>query len=616
MLGAITKKYHEINRKTKDKTNWSIYEFIILAGCISTAIIMIIRCFFSTELTDEAYYVADAKAMLEGNLPYAYCTYSYGSGSCFLLIPLLAIYRIFQPEFSGVFLYSRLCFVFMWYAILFVIYKILCKNIKRCHLLLFIWVLIPYKPGLTLWNFSYNTVPSALMLLVAVLLYDVIENKSAWYIFKIMLSGFISGIAFLAQPGYGLAIVVFCFLLLTRSIGGKFKIINLFLYGLGGIAEVCVVYIPIIAQVGFATTLNGVSRYFNGYPSNTTMSTTTPLSRILSVIINFRQFVILFLLLLIVIYILAKRYVRENEQKLLHDEYIYIGIVSAECLFVCSFMKSSTHSESISYMLGIIGTIVFGSLLIFKAYKKQIILMYIGFYPILFAVGEAAVVDSGNTIGRFTAAVPTIAICLLFFMEEKSEIVRLISVTTAILCAVELSLNVGSYVYRDAAIIQLQYRVEEGVYKGLYTTKARANDLPDLEVYLNRYISDEETYEFHDLAPYGYLMMHRGKPLSIATWDSMNYSYGKNAPAENYEYYRRRQAIPNKIFYVDYGNDDRLSIEDPNFMYNEFVETYYEKVDEVKLNDTFFHIIVYEYKGGFNGEWDYWINRHMVLPNS
>lgn len=616
MSGYIIKTYYGIDNKIKDKTNWSIYEFVILIGCVCIALMMVVRCFFSTELTDEAYYVADAKAMLEGNLPYAYCTYSYGSGSCFLLIPLIAIYRIFQPELSGVFLYSRLCFVFMWYVILFVIYRILCKNIKRCHALLFVGLLISYKPGLTLWNFSYNTVPSALMLLVAVLLYDAIENKSKVQVFEILISGFISGIAFLAHPGYGMAIIVFGVLLLTRSIGGKSKIRNIFCYGVGGIAEVCVVYIPVIIQVGFATTWSGVSRYFNGYPSNTTMSATTPLSRMLSVITNFRQFVILFVILWAVIYILAKRYVRENEQKLLRSEYIYIGIVAAQCLLVCSFLKSSIYSDSISYMLGMVGTIVFCVLLIFKAYKRQRMLLYIGLYPILFAVGEAIMVDSSNTIGRFTAAVPTIAICLLFFMEEKSEIIRLIAVVTVVFGIVELSLSVGSYVYRDDALMKLQYRVEDGVYKGIYTTKERAEDLPELETYLNQYIEDGEYYEFHDLVPYGYLMMHTGKPLSIATWDSMNYSYGKNAPAENYEYYRRRQTIPDKIFYVDYGNDDRLSIEDPRFMYNEFVEAYYKKIDEVKLNDTFFHIIVYEYQGGFNEEWDYWINKHMVRPNN
>lgn len=614
MLDSITVIYHKARNKIKDIAGWSIYDIFILFGFICIAFLMVARCFYSTEITDEAYYVADAKAMLEGNLPYAYCTYSYGSGSCFLLIPFLALYRIFRPELSGVFLYSRLCFVFMWYMILFVIYRILRKNVSRNHALLFTGMLIPYKPGLVLWNFSYNIVPSALMLLVACLLYDALENRSSWHTFEILISGFISGIAFFAQPGYGVAIVIFCILLLIRSQGTRTRVGNILLYVVGGIAEICVVYIPVIVKAGITTTLAGVSRYFNGYPSNKTMSSMTPFSRTLSLVINFRQFIVMMILGSGVIYFWSRYYIRENERKLSKSEYRYMSILAAGCMLVFSFLKSCMNSDGISYMLGMVGTIIFGVLMALKAYEKEVLLLYIGIYPILFAVGEAVMVDSGNTIGRFTATVPTLAICLLFFMKRKSEIIRLFATVTVALCALELGLNVWSYVYRDDAITQLRYRVENGIYKGLYTTSARASDLPELEKYLNQYIEEDEYYEFHDLAPYGYLMMHTGKPCSLATWDSLNYSYGRNAPAELYEYYRRREAIPEKIFYVDSGED--VSIEDSEFKYNEFVVSYYEKIDEVELNDTFKRIIVYEYKGGFNGNYDYWIDRHMVVPEN
>lgn len=613
-MANMAELYYEMDYKIKEKTNWSICDFLILLGCICVGLLMIVRCFYSTEITDEAYYVADAKAMLEGNLPYAYCTYSYGSGSCFLLIPFIALYRIFRPELTGVFLYSRLCFVLMWYAVLFVIYKILRKDVRRGCALFFVGVLIPYKPGLVLWNFSYNTVPSALMLLTAFLLYDAVENKSRLHVFEICISGFISAIAFFAQPGYGLAIVIFGIILLVRSRGKKSKIQNICFYGIGGIAEVCAVYVPIFIQVGIATTWAGVSRYFNGYPSNTNMSLTTPASRALGLVFGFRQFVVMMILGTIIIYIVVKRYVRENEQNLSRNEYCYMSIITAGCLLVFSFFKSCTSTDGISYMLGMVGTIILCGLFVLRVYKKDMLLIYVGVYPILFAAGEAIMVDSGSTVERFTAVVPTMAICLLFFMKERSEIIRLLAAATAALCALELGLNVWSYVYRDEELAKLQYRVEEGVYKGLYTTSARANDLPKLERYLNQYIEEGEYYEFHDLAPFGYLMMHTGQPCSIATWDSLNYSYGKDAPAELYEYYRRRQAIPNKIFYVDYGRDEKLSIEKSTFKYNEFIKTYYDKIDEIKMNGTFRHIIVYEYKGGFDGNYGYWIDRHMFIP--
>ncbi len=614
MVDRMAEAYHGMDNKIKNRTDWSIYDFLLLFGCICVGALMIIRCFFGTEITDEAYYVADAKAMLEGNLPYAYCTYSYGSGSCFLLIPLIALYRIFQPELTGVFLYSRICFLILWYLILIMIYRILRKNVKRCHALLFIGMLIPYKCGIVFFNFSYNTVPCVLMLLAAFLLYDALENRSRYGTLEILVSGFICGVAFFAQPGYGLAIIVFGVLLLIRSRGAKEKLKNICGYAVGGVAEVCVVFVPIIVQAGIATTWAGVSRYFRAYPSNTTMSAMTPRSRAWSLVVNFRQFVILFVFMLLVIYFLSKRYVRENEQKLSKKEYQYIGIAAAGGLLIVSFLKSTAYSDAISYMVAMVGAIMLCALLLCKAYEKQMLLIYVGIYPILFAVGEAICVDSGNTIGRFTAAVPTLAVCVLFLLEEKSEIIRFLATALAALCVLELGLSVFTHVYRDDRIVNLRYRVEDGVYKGIFTTEARSRDLPALETYLNRYIKDGEYYEFHDLAPYGYLMMHMGEPCSIATWDTLNYRYGKNAPAELYEYYRRRQTIPDKLFYVDSG--DGISIEDSAFQYNEFVETYYEKIDEVELNDTFLHIVVFEYKGGFDEDYDYWIDRHMVYPDT
>lgn len=614
MIKCIAEIYHKVSKKIEEKTGCPIYDVLILLICLSLGLVMIIRCFFGTEITDEAYYVADAKAMLEGNLPYAYCDYSFGSGSCFLLIPFIAIYKIFQPELTGIFLFSRLSFLFVWYVILFLIYKILCKSVRRCHALLFVTMLIPYKAGVVFLNFSYNTVPSILMLFVAFLLYDALENNSKYSFLEILISGFISGVAFLAQPGYGLAIFIFGLFLLIRSQGAETKIRNIMMYGIGGCAEVCVVFIPIIIQVGISTTVAGISRYFNAYPTNISMSEFTVFYRIKELTIVFGKSTVWIILVAVIIYALAARYVREKDQSLLKKEYVYMSIAAASCLRGYTFLRGSIYSDEINYKLGMLGATIFCMLFMLKAYEKYMLLLYVGIYPIVFTVLEIIGVDSGAVIERFTAVVPTLAICLLFFMEQKSEIIRVIATVMVVLCIVEIALGVGTFVYRDGTIMNLRVQVKEGVYKGIFTTEARARDLPALEKYLNQYIEDGEYYEFHDLVPCGYLMMHRGEVCSIATWDSLNYSYGRNAPAELYEYYKRRGNIPDKIFYVDFGRDKNLSIEDSDFKYNEFVETYYDKIDEVELNDTFFHVIVYKYNGEFDGDYNYWIDRHMVVP--
>lgn len=611
MINAIN-KIKSIDCKIKNKTSWSIYELIILFACMCAGAIMLLRCFFGTEITDEAYYVADAKAMLEGNLPYAYCNYSFGTGSAFLLIPLIAIYRIFQPELTGVFLYSRLCYMLFWYLALFVIYRILRNNVKRSSTLCFVGMLIPYRSGINVSNFSYNTVPCVLILLAAFILYDVIENNGKRQVIKLITIGFICGISIFAQPGYAMAVLVFGILILVRSNGVKLKVRNALLCLAGGIAEVCVVFIPIIMQVGVSTTLNGFSRYFNSYPSNTTMSATTKLSRFLSVVNGVARNAIVITIATIVLYFIVRRYITENTKQLSKREYLIISILISTFSLILDLLNESICSDTLVWRQGIIGSILLVALIILGLYKSQMLLLYVGIYPIIFAVGEAIMVDSVNTTGRFVATIPALAVCLLCLLEEKSEMIRVLATGFVIVCTLELGLTGCTYVYRDRNITSLKYKVESGVYKGIYTTELRAVDLPELEDYLNQYIEDGEFYEFHDNVPAGYLMMHTGETCSRATWDSLNYTYNKNAPAELYEYYRRRGAIPDKLFYVDYGRDDNLSIEDSEFKYNEFVNTYYKKIDEVNLNKTFYHVIVYEYIGGFDNDFDYWIDRHMV----
>lgn len=611
MVNAID-KIKSIDCRIKTKTSWSIYELIILFACICAGAIMLLRCFFGTEITDEAYYVADAKAMLEGNLPYAYCNYSVGSGSAFLLIPLIAVYRIFQPELAGVFLYSRICYCLFWYSALFVIYRILRKSVTRSSALCFVGLLIPYKAGVNLMNFSYNTVPCVLALLAAFILYDVIENNGRGQVFKLITVGFLCGIAFFAQPGYAMAILVFGILVLVRSKGIKLKVRNALLCIAGGVCEVCVVYIPIIIQAGVKTTLDGISRYINPYPSNNTMSSTTRFSRLMSILNDVGRDAIIIAVTSFVLYFLLKRYVAENEKRLSKREYILIAVLMSVFRITWGALGGCIKADFIVWKLGVLGSILLCVFVTIGVYKEQIILLYVGIYPILFAVGEAIYVDSGISIGRFVATVPTLAVCFLCMLEEKSEILRLLTTGLIVLCTFELGLAVCTYIYRDEDINHLRYKVESGVYKGIYTTDLRAVDLPELEEYLNAYIEDGEYYEFHDNVPAGYLMMHTGEMCSRATWDSLNYTYEMNAPAELYEYYRRRGVIPDKLFYVDYGRDDNLSIEDSEFKYNEFVNTYYKKIDEVNLNKTFYHVIVYEYIGGFDNDYDYWIDKHMV----
>ena len=84
---------------------------LIAAGCFLSVLLVYIRAFLGTESTDEAYYVADALGVLNGNIPYAYNNSFLGIGFTFLEIPFLLFFKLFVPDGEGVFLFSRLCFL-------------------------------------------------------------------------------------------------------------------------------------------------------------------------------------------------------------------------------------------------------------------------------------------------------------------------------------------------------------------------------------------------------------------------------------------------------------------------------------------------------------------------
>lgn len=65
----MLEKYGRIDRKVQQILHIGIYEALILIGCIITAVTMLIRVFYGTEITDEAYYISDAIAMVHGNIP-------------------------------------------------------------------------------------------------------------------------------------------------------------------------------------------------------------------------------------------------------------------------------------------------------------------------------------------------------------------------------------------------------------------------------------------------------------------------------------------------------------------------------------------------------------------
>ncbi len=613
MIETIYKKYKQADKKVQDKIHLSIYEAVIAMGCIFAAVVMLIRVFYGTEITDEAFYVSDAVAMMHGNVYCAYDNYSYGTGGVFLMIPFLFIYQLFVPTLEGVFLYTRICYMIFYYAVMFLSYRILKKDYKRSSALLVTGFMIAYAGGGNLFNFSYNTSPFAVTYLAALLIYDAIEHENKYSRAKLIASGVLLGLAVLGNIGYGVAIVVQGLMVLLRTKGRKEKFANLLYCMAGGFAEMLAVFVPVIAQTSLSTLIAGIRDKLNPYPNGAMYSGTTS-GKWESVISTYMHWLPYLIAAFVFVLFFSIRYIRENEKKLTTKGYVRLAFGTGMFLLVMYFSWSQAHSNSGggNWYWGFLGSVGMAFLLLILDFREHPVILYMGLYPVVIAIGSILGIDSSASVGRYAVAVSVMAVYLLVMLNEEGEISRTIATVSIVACILAMGIGEFRYVYRDEHISALDYRVESGVYKGIYTTAARAADLPELEEYLNTMVNDEDYYAYRDNVPAAYLMTHKGTMCDKDTWDCLNYSYhhGQGTPNNLYTYYVRRGVIPTKVIYVDYGRDENLSIEDPGYMYNEFINTYYEKVDEVELNETFYHVIVYKYKGGFDGNFDYWLERH------
>ena len=240
----------------------SYYTVIVFAGCVLTAILMIIRCFYGTELTDEAFYVAEAKEILNGNIPYAYNNNSVAVGFSFILVVFEYIYRLFVPDLEGIFLATRLFFVFTKIIISGIVYLVLKKGLNKADALLLIGVLIPMTGAISLQNFSYNTIPIWLFFLSGILLYDVLEQDAKHKNIEVLVAGLVAGVGCFANPGWGLSLVIFLLLILIRTKNKKERIITLSLF-LGAVfTVVIIVVVPIIIKTSISEFLYGIDKLF------------------------------------------------------------------------------------------------------------------------------------------------------------------------------------------------------------------------------------------------------------------------------------------------------------------------------------------------------------------
>lgn len=585
-------------------------ERLVLIAALLIAAGVVVRAFFGVDVTDESFYLSDALAMLHGNLPYALNNFFLASGYAFLPLPLLFLYERLVPDCEGIVLFSRLCFLAFHFLCVFVAARVLGRHVTRTSARLYACCMLPCICNWIV-NFNYNSIPLVLLCTVAILLFDAVERDGRGARATLFLSGFLSAVAVFANPAYACAVILNLLLIPLCAREGK-RLASLLLYMAGGILGILIVAVPLLMQAGPQLLWEGIEGMItNKFPREARDNAISVGRRILQLgWIGFWE-TIVFLIAFLSVPLL--RFFNRRAGRELPDRrsLFRFGIAAGFCLLLIGFILGDRDYYCLSE-LGIAGAACLVLVLLTERGSRARLLLFLGLYPTVYALTEVFF-TSGQPTERFFNCLPVVFCVLMSLRESEDRRTRLLAAVGMSLCIALQLFSLYNEPYRDSPVWELDTRVESGVYKGLYTVKQRAEDLPRMEEYLNGIVEETDSYAFRDCFPGGYLMVHRGQICDITSWDVLQYSYGLNTPSRLFDYYKRRDSIPSVIVYVNYGRDKLLSAEDERVRYNDFLNAYYELEDERFPDGMFDHIMVFRYAGGFDGDYESWIDAYNFV---
>jgi hypothetical protein len=567
------------------------FECALLLGSLLSAILMFYRVYFGTEFTDEAYTVSDVLAAINGNIPYTDDTV-IAAGQVFIPSIVFKLYMIFVPNMEGLFLYSRITYTVFRFITIIIIYITLSRVLDRKWRLLVSSFLIVYVGSIPNWG--YNGTSMVLSVLNSFLLYMYMHDDQAdkFHYWGLVVCGAISALTVFTHPVYAVMVIVDIFIIIVVS---KNKTYETLTYCVGGIAIVLLIITPIIIKSGIKRFLYGVESCFITAPDN--FIKTTVRDRVFSVFSLGYKWWALTVFIAVVLFMLSLKYIRINEQKLATKEY---WLMSVSVAILLCLVFAAYRGFDVPKTTGILCVCAF--ILLIPTYEDcSHLACFFGIYNILFIIILTITSLTGD---RFYYCIPMMLPILIDLFKTKHRLFHEIAAIMAILLIVLLGRYSFKNIYRDDTFRNLTARVEEGVFKGIYTTPDRANDVVELEKYINENISLDETVSFRDNAPVAYLMRNKNI-CDVRTWDIMQYSYDCNDPTLMYRYYKNKQQIPDVIAYIDFGRDEMLSIEDSpeNFQFNNFVNKYYY-LDKDDFKNNTFRVLIYRNNGTFNNDYD------------
>lgn len=532
--------------------------------------LLLYRIHFGIDFTDESLYVAEPYIVANGAVPYA----TNVTQMCGFSVPLAIAYKVFSMAnkgTEGIVLFSRYLYC-IWMAVIYFLTLFILRRNTSFKVPYIVLAPMLFFSVSSLFDLSYNTVgqiylPLALALLFS--MWNTMENKTA------MQYGFFAGLVMARAVLGTLQMIMSCGMLLLVLMFYRKKG-RLTGYILGGtlfaVGFICYVFLA----AGVRQFINGMYILLNdfGYFQITKKYT---LEGVVATYWVLLKPCLVYFLVLIGIFLCCRK--NNNLRESISTGFILLLEIYG--LYAGRDVGSYTMA---GYFIHVIPLIMCFFPEKRREMKWQLSAIVVGVYvsAFLFVIHNNVFGTTGRQYWFYVPIVMTILMTASLINQEMFKSFYVVGMS-AVLFALFLRFNYIN-IYRDAPFLELTTRIERGIWKGCYTTEERASDVMKLESELRQMTAKEDNVLCLDWVSFAYLMTD-GKICSASSGDTSGYSYGVNDPSSYFDYFYSTNSIPDKIIYVDYGRDERLSIETEEWRFNEFVLSFYELSDAKVISE-------------------------------
>lgn len=530
--------------------------FLVLAIVLAT--IFFVRIFYTINISDECFNIGEAYRMVLGQTSLVEIWDLFQTGDLFL-VPFVWIFYTFTGSTDGIVLFVRLSYFIINLGLAVFLYKILSKRTDSLIAACIGLCTLTFAP-FSLYYPWYDTFAVIFMLIGCLLLmYGAYAKKSKSKTVALVAAGIFHACMIYSYPTMIIAIfVLFCIFVVLQY--KKYKnikgVLNDCKWYIAGAAGVLLIFLIYCLCVGFNNLffLDSDIMSFNMSRRSvpyTFIGVLTAIQKTFVTLLNQMDTIALPTGVLIVFFVFSL--IKKKNSKPLNI-IVLLGIVILPLL--CNLTAESV--ATINYMFYIF--IWAPALCLYlkdkehrETAKKLILFLWI---PSLFSMiaVEFTAMNGGikTEFGCYAGAVAAFAILGMAAKEQDFKIPKT-AINIAVSSVVLLSLAASqtylywNNVFQYSSIDECTYRVESGIFKGIYAAP-KDTMYEKMQDVLNSVIDDEdETILCTDVTIYVYLFSSL-KPCTAYLWRPYAKAEGEiNDWSMTYEYFEKTGKTPDVI---------------------------------------------------------------------